>query len=53
MPLMVVAPDSLELEKVVALSLNDLYQVQSETKAIDQELIYEANLQNSAWPGNP
>ena len=27
--------------------------LQSETKAIGQELIYEAKLQNSAWPGRP
>ena len=26
--------------------------LQSETKAIGQELIYEAKLQNSAWPGH-
>ena len=28
-------------------------QLQSETKAIGQELIHEAKLQNSAWPGRP
>ena len=28
-------------------------EIQSETKAIGYELIYEAKLQNSAWPGRP
>ena len=32
---------------------NFIYKIQSETKAIGQELIYEAKLQNSAWPGRP
>ena len=34
------------------ISLKNLV-VQSETKAIGKELIYEAKLQNSAWPGRP
>ena len=40
------------LQNMKNLEIEDTY-VQSETKAIGQELIYEAKLQNSAWPGRP
>ena len=35
------------------LTVKALLKIQSETKAIGQELIYEVKLQTSAWPGRP